>query len=162
MTIEDKRQRYEYVYDALCDFLDNRFRENNYCDFVDSKCAAMRKYAGPKEDFDTNVGCCISFDWVGRRAVHNHKTCKHLVNKTCDTKCLACKFYTCDYLRDKGVVFDMSEFPEVMKVFNKKQITVLIVNLFHSKEDIIDRLIRVEKMKLPFFLFEFFNVARIQ
>lgn len=42
LGIPDKRERYEYVYDAFCNYLDNEFSVNNFCDFRDGKCAAVR------------------------------------------------------------------------------------------------------------------------
>ena len=50
------KQRYEYLYDEICEYLDNQFITNNYCDFKNDQCIANRK-----SKFMNNImGCCHS------------------------------------------------------------------------------------------------------
>lgn len=161
LGIPDKRERYEYVYDALCNYLDNEFSINNFCDFRDGKCAAVRDdVAGQFVKPSEAVGCCFSYE--PGSGIHRAKVCKYLGDKMCKTKCLACKLYTCEFLREKGVNFNISDFPEIKRIFSRKQIEVLKNNLFSSREDIVDKLLKVKNNKMPYFLFRHLNLDRIK
>jgi len=157
LTIEDKRQRYEHVYDALCDYLDKQFQENNYCDFVENQCVAIREDV--KDKFtkvakQANLGCCCSYGVGFGLRIANLKPCIYLGDKQCNTKCVSCKLYVCKYLREKkGIDFHISDFPELKEVFSKKQLEVLSNNPFCSMEEIIEKLLQVEKSRLPFWWF---------
>lgn len=165
LGIADAKERYEYVYDALCDYLDNEFKTNNYCGFIDNKCVAVRE--GKTDRFTKlagkdSIGCCSSYDLGIGLSICNLKTCIHLGDMGCNTKCVSCKFYTCKYLREKGVKFEIFDFPELRKVFNRKQIEVLYNNPFCLREDVIDKLLTVKENKMPFFLFWMCNKAIIK
>lgn len=168
LKIEDKRQRYEHVYDALCDYLDKQFRENNYCEFQDDKCVAIREgivdrftQEAGKKTGKHNVGCCHSYNLGLGLGIKDIKPCKHLGDKQCNTKCISCKLYSCKYLRNKGVKFSIYNFPELKKIFNNNQIEVLECNPFNLREDIIDRLVKVSRSRMPNFLFWLLNKASI-
>jgi len=70
--------------------------------------------------------------------------------------------YVCKPLRKKGVTFKISDFPDIDKVFNKKQIKVLESNHFRPKEQIIEKLLKTKKGIMPYFLFVFFDKATIK
>lgn len=165
LNIADTKTRYEYVYDALCDYLDKEFRVNNYCDFIDNKCVAVRE--GKTDKFTRLagkdcIGCCSSYDLGIGLSICNLRTCIHLGDKGCNTKCVSCKLYACKYLREKGIRFDIFKFPELKKVFSRKQIEVLHNNPFNLREDIIDRLLKVKRSKLPLWLFWMLNRGSIK
>ncbi|MCL2229320.1 MAG: hypothetical protein FWC00_05870, partial [Firmicutes bacterium] len=141
LEITEKRERYEYVYDAICNFLDSDFKQKNHCEFVDGKCFVNRKDStGFKHG-----GCCCSYDYTFLLNIKRRKTCKYLSKSGCEVKCLTCKAYTCASLRMRGVEFKVSKIPNIKKVFSRKQILVLDRNFFCTKEDIINRLLAVEK-----------------
>ena len=165
LTIADKRERYEHVYDALCDYLDKQFQENNYCDFVDDQCVAIRE--GVVDRFtqlanQPSIGCCCSYDLGFALRICNLKPCIHLGDRQCNTKCVSCKLYACKYLREKGVKFDIFDFPELKKIFNRKQLEVMYNNPFCLREDVIDRLLQADKSKMPFWLYWMCNKAVIK
>lgn len=160
LTIVDIKERYEYIYDAVCDYLDNKFTENNYCDFIDDKCVVNRKPTSKNKC----MGCCYSFyiDWLMNMC--DKKLCQHfdLIEKKCTTKCLPCKLYTCLHLEKQGVYFSIYNFPGLNKIFTKNQMWVLRNNCFKTKEQIIERLIEVRKSKMPHLLFSLFYLEKVR
>jgi hypothetical protein len=159
LTITDLRQRYEYIYDAICDYMDKEFREKNHCDFrEDNMCFVNREKLG----VNPNMGCCYTFWTDFFMNTRDKKLCPHLntETKSCEIKCITCKLHTCQYLmRKKGVHYDVRKFPGLRKIFNRNQIEVLRFSPFKPKDQIIDKLLKVKRNKLPFFLFYLFNSA---
>jgi hypothetical protein len=158
LEIIDIRQRYEYVYDAICDYLDKQFKEKNYCDFKDDMCIVNRNGVGKNKD----SGCCYSFRLDFFLNMRDKKRCKYLGDKECKTKCISCKLYVCKYLAKKGVRFSPHNFKGISKVFDDRQIEVMQNNCFRTQEEIIDKLLEVKKSRMPYFLFSLFNRAKIK
>ena len=50
----NRYERYNYIYDNVCDYLDSYFYGKNLCDFKNNKC-------GEKRNTDSNTGCCHHF-----------------------------------------------------------------------------------------------------
>lgn len=158
LTILNIRSRYEYIYDTICDYLDNKFTENNYCDFIDDACVVNRGFASKNRC----MGCCYSFSLDFFMNMRNKKVCQYLdlVNKRCITKNISCKLYTCNYLEKKGISFKLQNFTDLNRIFTKNQMRVLKYNCFKTKDAIIDRLLEVGKNKLPHFLFCLFYLEK--
>lgn len=142
----DQRQIYDFLYDIMCDYLDNEFKKHNYCDFQNDKCIANRESATVHE----TMGCCYSFDYNKIR-FSNVKLCKHMINRNCDVNCIGCKLWTCKYLRKKKISFTVKNIPISRGIFNKKQQAIIENNLFKTKEQIIDKLL--EKNNMPYFIY---------
>ena len=47
-------ERYNYIYDTVCEYLDSYFYEKNLCDFKNNKC-------GEKKNTSSTTGCCHHF-----------------------------------------------------------------------------------------------------
>ena len=97
------RLHYEDVYDKVCKFLDIEFYEKNVCDFKNNQC-------GEKRGTSSLVGCCRPYKnkLIGPllpASINRVEACKYLENKNCEAECIACKLFTCDYLRRKGIQF---------------------------------------------------------
>ena len=108
-NIKDKRKRMSYIYDYLCDYIDNDMKEKNYCDFVDGKCIANRLgYSLYKDN-----GCCYS----------RGKLCTKLVNGCCTNKNPSCKIFMCYYLN------------HVVKVKNYNTRKILLTSIFFNNYD---------------------------
>ena len=56
INIKDKKERYSFIYDEVCKFLDNEYITKNLCDFKDNVCAYYRSI----NEFDHKNGCCFS------------------------------------------------------------------------------------------------------
>lgn len=141
--IED---RYNFIYDRICEIIDNKFRENNYCDFKNDKCIANRE----DKVKHTEMGCCYEF--INNKIYYKHLgICKYMKDRKCSEKCITCKLFTCDYLKEKGIKFSSKDFLMVKCFFNKKQEDIITYNFFKKKSEIIEKLL--EKSKLPYYIY---------
>ena len=127
-------ERYNYIYDTVCDYLDNYFYGKNLCDFKDNKC-------GEKRNTSSTTGCCHHFKnkWLG--PLSKLVLCEHLnEDYTCKAKCISCKLFTCDYLEKKGIKFRIKDILLLNTFFNPLQKYFIKYMVFTPKEKIIKRL----------------------
>lgn len=127
-------ERYNYIYDTVCDYLDSYFYGKNLCDFKNNKC-------GEKRNASSTTGCCHHFKhkWLG--PISKLVLCEHL-NKdySCNAKCISCKLFTCDYLEKKGIKFKIKDILLLNTFFNPLQKYFIKYMVFTPKEKIIKRL----------------------
>ena len=131
-------ERYNYIYDTVCNYLDSFFYGKNLCDFRDNKC-------GEKRSVNSNsyVGCCHHYKikLLGPLIPNNLTLCEHLKeDHTCGAKCIGCKLFTCDYLEKKGVKFKIKDILLLDVFFNPFQKYFIKTMVFTPKEKIIKRL----------------------
>ena len=124
LNIKNKKERLSYAYDKACDLLDDDFYGKNVCKFNKSgKCVKDRKcntFGG---------GCCCD---------HTNKTmCKHLLKDGCKERCLACKFYTCSILKNKGYKYDINDIYVLKYIFNIRQKIMLCNDFFMTKDEVL-------------------------
>lgn len=156
LLINNKRVQYEFIYDVVCKQLDDKFAFNNYCDFKCNKCSASRA----KKTVHETMGCCYSFDFSIWKGATNVQLCEHLMNNKCTINCMACKLFTCKYLREKGIRYKTTDIPLLACFFNRKQREILSANFFVDKYQIIDKLL--EKNHIPYPLYYIFDCCRIK
>lgn len=148
LFIDDTKQQYEYIYDTVCNYLDFKFKQNNFCDFKNDKCIANRLNISAHPD----MGCCYSFIYANFwdiKLIKNIKLCEHLNCKQCNTKCIACKLFTCKYLKKKNIIFNSHNILLLDCFFSNKQHLILESNFFKTREEIIQKLL--EKNNSPYF-----------
>lgn len=114
--IEEKniKKRYSKLYDMICDYLDDEFIHKNVCGFENNLCS-RRKYMmekGIKKDTYLN-GCCHSYK--------EGKDCQYLKNGRCSIKNIACKTFTCPYLKLKGKRYSINKIYFAKYFFNYRQ-----------------------------------------
>lgn len=127
-------ERYNYIYDTVCDYLDNYFYGKNLCDFKNNKC-------GEKRNTSSTTGCCHHFKtkWLG--PFSKLVVCEHLKEDfTCNAKCISCKLFTCDYLEKKGIKFRIKDILLLNVFFNPLQKYFIKYMVFTPKDKIIKRL----------------------
>ena len=127
-------ERYNYIYDTVCNYLDSYFYGKNLCDFKDNKC-------GEKRNTSSLTGCCHHFKkkWLG--PLSKLVICEYLKKDyTCGAKCISCKLFTCDYLRRKGVKFKIQDILLLDVFFNPLQKYFIKYMVFTPKDKIIKRL----------------------
>lgn len=129
-NIKDIRMKYSYIYDIVCNYLDEAFEKNNWCDFKDNKCIAVRNKNHCSESL---YGCCYG----SKRGV-----CKNLENKHCKIKSLSCKLFFCRYLKKEKKNIKINDIPLLKYFFNTKQKFVLEYSIFKDKDEIINLLIK--------------------
>ena len=128
INIKDKKQRYEYIYDVVCNYLDESFQKGNLCEFINNQCLSDRN-----KKFKKNCGCCCT---------NNNNICKYLKNGSCTIKCISCKLFTCPILKRKKIKFRIKNIPLLNYFFNIRQKEVLVCTFFTPKEKIIEKLIK--------------------
>ena len=115
LDIKDKEKRLDYLYDLICDYLDNEFKDKNICNFKCDICARRQDMIdrGIKKDTYKN-GCCYSY--------LKKKDCIYLnKNGTCKTKNIGCKLFTCHYLKKKGYKYKLNDIYLAKYFFNFRQ-----------------------------------------
>ena len=134
---KDKKEMYNYIYDTVCDNLDNEFIEKNLCEFKDDRC-------GEKRNTSCKVGCCRHYKnkLLGPLPFNNFVTCEYLKDKRCSAKCLSCKLFTCYYLNKKGVKFKINNIFLLDTFFNLPQKFIIKTSVYTPKEKILKRLFR--------------------
>ena len=133
---ETRYERYNYIYDTVCEYLDNFFYKENLCDFKNNKC-------GEKRNTSSTWGCCRHYKikWLG--PLTKWVICEHLQeDHSCDAKCISCKLYTCDYLKSKGIRFRIKDILLLNVFFNPLQKFFIKYMVYTPKEKIVKRLMR--------------------
>ena len=134
-----KYERYNYIYDTVCDYLDSFFYGKNFCDFKNNQC-------GEKKGTTSYIGCCHHYKnkLLGPLLPNNLTPCEHLKeDHTCGAKCLSCKLFTCDYLEKKGIKFRIKDILLLDVFFNPIQKYFIKCMVFTPKDKIMKRLMRL-------------------
>ena len=132
LMYSSKSERYEYVYDLLCEKLEIDINKYNYCLFENDKCIAQRENEKwPENKFD---GCCFN--------ISKKEKCEHLNDKSCNIKCISCRLFTCKYLKNTGIDYDVRKNILVKYCMNPLQKSELIWNFFTPKERILKNIYR--------------------
>ncbi len=133
----NKLERYNYIYDVVCDYLDSYFYGKNLCDFKDNQCQNGKAVSV--------IGCCKHPKHKKLCSFSNLIECEYLnhENYTCNAKCLPCKLFTCDYLRNKGVQFKIKDILLLDVFFNPLQKYFIKYMVFTPKEKILKRLMLI-------------------
>lgn len=134
IILNSKYERYNYLYDIVCDYLDSFFYGKNLCEFKNNRCQ--------KGNATTEIGCCQHFKYKCLGPASKFVLCEHLSDdKTCGAKCISCKLFTCTYLEKKGIKFRIKEILLLDTFFNPIQKYFIKTMVFTPKEKIIKRLI---------------------
>ena len=89
------------------------------------------------------MGCCYSFNYaklLDFRLLKDVKLCQYMQNRTCATKNITCKLFTCKYLKEKNIKFDTHKLLLLDCFFNKKQHDIIQSNFFRTREEILQKL----------------------
>lgn len=142
-SISDVKKRYEYIYDTTSQKLDELFLQNNYCKFENNACIRQRERKNSLHSID---GCCYRFHCSKFLELPvDEGRCKELKpGGGCDVNSMACKFFTCKFLRKQGIKFDCNTFFLTRVCLNKKQKNYLESCFFIRKEKNIEKLIELE------------------
>ncbi len=130
-------ERYNYIYDTVCEYLDNYFYGKNLCDFKNNKC-------GEKRNTTSTTGCCHHFKHRAIGPLSKLVLCEYLNDDyTCKAKCISCKLFTCDYLEKKGIKFKIKDILLLDTFFNPIQKYYIKYMVFTPKEKILNRLLKL-------------------
>lgn len=128
LTYRNLEDRYNYLYELLCNKLEVDIERYNYCIFINDKCIAQReKSKWPENEYD---GCCYN--------VSKKEKCEYLNSKkSCDISCISCRLFTCRYLKDRGIDYDIRRNVIARTFTNIMQRPVFVWNFFTPKEKIL-------------------------
>ncbi len=126
---KDIEKRYEFIYDYMCNYLDENVCV--HCDFKCDKCIANRL----NKSVHKENGCCY---------FRKQGLCKYLKNKKCTNPNITCKLFMCNYverkiLKKKSII---KNYLLLNYFFNKKQKELLKRSYRMKKEDLINLLIK--------------------
>ena len=127
-----QQERLENIYYYVCDYLDCYYSSNDLCEFVDGKCIANRLGLSVHE----KDGCCYKL---------NEGLCKYLYDDECHNRNPSCKFFFCRYVEKKYKA--KIKVPYLKEILNRKQQEVIKRSYFHTKEYILDELIKYDRRK---------------
>lgn len=132
----NKKEMYNYIYDEVCDYLDQKFYHENLCEFKENKC-------GEKRNTTCTVGCCRHYKdkLLGPMPFNKFVVCEYLKDKRCSAKCLSCKLFTCDYLNKKGIKFRIKDIFLLDFFFNPIQKFIIKTSVYTPKDKIIKKLL---------------------
>ncbi len=136
LNTHKRKDRYSLIYDYACDYLDNEFLNNNWCDFKKNMCISNRNK--PEE---YQVGSCCT-----RTA--NRETCHYFddTKKRCSIRCLSCKFFVCRYLESHGIKYRVKDIPYLKYFLSLRQKLFARISFFRTKEEIISDWLKFYKL----------------
>ena len=135
VNIKNIEKRYNYIYDLVCDYLDNEFQEKNICQFRNNKCIGVTDGYHCKESV---YGCCY-----GRI----RGLCKSFDNGKCNIKSISCKLFTCRYLKKNKIKYNSEHIPLLKYFFNKRKKKIIEDSIFIDKEEIINMLLNKKRKR---------------
>ena len=150
--IKNRDKRYEFLYDSICDILDEKWNKTNPCDFKENICVEERNCANhPRKN-----GCCYAF-WYSKNPlkIEGIHQCEFLdTEKYCTNKNISCKLFVCPYLKKRRIFkINKSKMILIQVFLNRYQKLVLEGNFFVPREEFIEKIKKEEKRFKPFLVY---------
>lgn len=117
LNIHRRHQRITYIYDYACSYIDNYWKDINYCGFKNNKCFTQQY-----KDCKYQNGCC--------------RLCMYQSNRSCLTSNLTCKFYYCTEVCKRYKVLTYNDI-KLLKMFSFRQKVIIKHSYFCSREQIL-------------------------
>ncbi len=136
LNAENRKEKYNYLYDSICEYLDNRVVKSNVCGFEHDKCIVKRNTS-------CTMGCCHHYKnkLFGMFYEKELKLCEFQKEKRCTAKCISCKMFMCDTLKKKGYNFTTRNVITIKRYFDPIQKMIIVTSFFTPKEKIMKRLL---------------------
>ncbi len=132
-NIKNSKERYSFIYDVMCDYLDNEFITKNHCGFVDNVCVGVK--------YESEYGCCYG---------PSRGLCEQMKDHRCSIKSLSCKLVVCSELKSKGIKYKINKLPLLRLFFNPIQKYFLLFSIMKDKEETIKILLKY-KIKIVYY-----------
>lgn len=149
--IDNRDEKYEFIYNTICNQLDQKWINENPCKFENNICICERQYKNPREN-----GCCYAFWYknLGSQITGIHQ-CEHLhPTEHCRNANITCKLYVCPYLKKhSNFRIKLGELIMVKIFFNKYQKIIIKNNFFIKKEELLKKLKNDEYRIKPLLLY---------
>lgn len=132
-ALEQSSNRNKYIYDTVCNDLENNFLKFNFCNFKSNKCLSQRHKNVVLNDYPytSTDGCCFK---IIRKCQHNNK------DGTCKVKCISCKLFICPYLSKRGIGYYASELLLLRAFYTPKQRGIYVNSFYESEDKILSKL----------------------
>ena len=132
VQMQNKKERYEFLYNEICFYLDDVCRSNNLCEFCDDKCFV-------KKDTDVTMGCCHHFPnkYFGMFYQKEMVPCEYLGEHGCTTQTIGCKLFMCDDINKKGYKFTVFNVLLIRYFYNFIQKIIIKCGIFTTKEKVM-------------------------
>ena len=149
--IDNRDEKYEFIYNTICNQLDQKWINENPCKFENNICICERQYKNPREN-----GCCYAFWYknLGSQITGIHQ-CEHLhPTEHCRNSNITCKLYVCPYLKKhSNFRIKLGELIMVKIFFNKYQKIIIKNNFIIKKEELLKKLKNDEYRIKPLLLY---------
>lgn len=133
---KEGEERYSFLYDLICDYLDEEFRKKNICGFKNNLCKRrcdMMERNIKKDTYEN--GCCHSY--------FHGRDCEHLKPPYgCQIKNIGCKTFTCFYLRKQGYHYTLNKIYLSRYFFNRRQKFYIENTFFVDKPVIMEGILK--------------------
>lgn len=132
---KDYEKRMSMLHDMTCDYLDEIFVKQNACGFKNNICVRRRDMMerGIKKP-SYEDGCCHGYK--------EGKNCHYLGEHGCNIRNVACKLYTCPYLKKRGIKYSINKIYCTRYMLNWSQKVYLMSTFFIPKNEVLPGLIR--------------------
>ncbi len=151
--IADLRERYNFLFEKICDYLDSLWGKYNPCKFKNDTCIAARNGMTTYE----KDGCCHPFYYSKDilKFVEGVHKCKYLDPvKHCTMRNITDKLFVCDFLKDEKLFdIDFNKIFLIQIFFNSHQKIAIQHNFFITKDKFVDKLIEELNDKEPLSLY---------
>lgn len=141
LDLPDLYSQYNYIYNQACEELDEMFAQDNYCDLRKNVCACQRNESRIVMEILNRFYKLNYSKEFGLRV--DAGLCYKLDGKTEAQKCIACKLYTCKYLRKRKIKVKPDDIFLIKIFFNKRQKLYIERAFFKSQEDIVRKLVKM-------------------
>jgi len=149
--IDNKDDRYEFIYNTICNQLDKKWIQKNPCKFENDICICERKNKNPRKN-----GCCYAFWYknLGIRLYGIHQ-CEHLHPTVhCKNQNLSCKLFICTYLKKKSrFKIKINKIMLIQVFLNRYQKIIIRNNYFIEKNQFLEKLKKDEHRIKPLILY---------
>lgn len=129
INIKEIEKRYSFIYDTVCDYLDNKYFGENLCGFDENGICEYHR----KEEPNHYNGCCYRKD----RGLCQYFDEEHSV---CTERGISCKLYSCPILRKKGINYKIGDIPLIKYFFTIKQKYYIKYSFFKPKPYVMYKL----------------------
>jgi hypothetical protein len=116
LNIKNRKKRIKYIYDYVCNQIDDYNNQNNIkCEFEENRCHDC------KHNWHEN-GCCFH--------------CPYQNQSGCPTKNLSCKLFYCEYMDNK---YKLLKFDDIiaLRLFTKREQMIIKGNVFCNEKDFL-------------------------
>lgn len=136
------KEQYDKAFDLICNYLDKKFNNCDYCKFKDDVCIMRREISKKNNKPLIMNGCCYS--------IKNKKNCKYFSKNRCTIQNIACKLYTCTFLKKQGIKCKLSDIYFTKYLFNNWQKFYISETFFLKKEKVLKEIYKrkIFKFKL--------------